>query len=43
MKRVDAVLDKINEVGIENISPAERKLLEEASSHLSEENSTEDR
>ncbi|MBU8932837.1 MAG: rhomboid family intramembrane serine protease [candidate division Zixibacteria bacterium] len=43
MKRVDDVLDKINEVGIENISAAERKLLEEASLHLSEENSAEDR
>ena len=35
MKRVDAILDKINEVGIENISKADRKLLEEASSRLS--------
>lgn len=43
MKRVDAILDKINEVGIDNISAAERKLLEEASHHLSEENSAEDR
>ncbi|MEA2030865.1 MAG: rhomboid family intramembrane serine protease, partial [candidate division Zixibacteria bacterium] len=43
MKHVDDILDKINEVGIENISPAERKMLEEASSHLSEENSTEDK
>jgi membrane associated rhomboid family serine protease len=37
MKRVDAVLDKINEVGIENISKADRKFLEEASSELSRE------
>jgi membrane associated rhomboid family serine protease len=35
MKRVDAILDKINEVGIENISKADRKFLEEASSRLS--------
>jgi membrane associated rhomboid family serine protease len=35
MKRVDAILDKINEVGIENLSKSERKFLEEASSHLS--------
>ncbi len=35
MKRVDAILDKINEVGIENLSKAERKFLEEASSQLS--------
>lgn len=34
MKRVDAILDKINEVGIENLSKAERKFLEEASSQL---------
>ncbi len=36
MKRVDAILDKISEVGIENISRADRKFLEEASEHLSE-------
>ena len=36
MKRVDAILDKINEVGIENISKADRKFLEEASSELSQ-------
>jgi membrane associated rhomboid family serine protease len=36
MKRVDEILDKINEVGIENISPDDRKFLEEASAHLSE-------
>lgn len=35
MKRVDDILDKINEVGIENISKADRKFLEEASSRLS--------
>ena len=37
MKRVDAILDKINEVGIENLTKAERKFLEEASSELSRE------
>jgi membrane associated rhomboid family serine protease len=36
MKRVDAILDKINEVGIDNLSKEERKFLEEASSELSE-------
>jgi membrane associated rhomboid family serine protease len=36
MKRVDAILDKINEVGIENISKEDRKFLEEASSELSQ-------
>ena len=35
MKRVDSILDKINEVGIENLSRSDRKFLEEASSHLS--------
>lgn len=35
MKRVDAILDRINEVGIDNLTPAERKFLEEASSKLS--------
>lgn len=35
MKRVDSILDKINEVGIENISKADRKFLEEASVELS--------
>ncbi len=43
MKRVDAILDKINEVGIEKLTPAERKFLEEASTHLSEQNSSDDR
>lgn len=36
MKRVDDILDKINEVGIENISKEDRKFLEEASSRLSD-------
>ncbi len=36
MKRVDDILDKINEVGIENISKEDRKFLEEASSQLSD-------
>ncbi len=35
MKRVDAILDKINDIGIENISAEERKFLEEASEQLS--------
>lgn len=35
MKRVDEILDKINEVGIENISAEDRRFLEEASSHMS--------
>lgn len=38
MKRVDAILDKINEVGIENISKEDRRFLEEASSRLSKKN-----
>jgi membrane associated rhomboid family serine protease len=38
MKKVDAILDKINEVGIENLSKAERKFLDEASSELSRKN-----
>jgi len=38
MKRVDSILDKINDVGIENLSKSERKFLEEASSRLSEKN-----
>jgi len=37
MKRVDSILDKINEVGIENISSNDRRFLEEASSHLTRE------
>lgn len=35
MNRVDAILDKINEVGIDNISKADRKFLEDASIELS--------
>jgi len=35
MRRVDRILDKINEVGIENISREDRKFLEEASEILS--------
>ncbi len=38
MKRVDEILDKISEVGIENLSKEERKFLEEASSELSKKN-----
>ena len=38
MKRVDAILDKINEVGIENLTSEERRFLEEASSQLSQKN-----
>ncbi len=34
MKKVDAILDKINAVGIDNLTKAERKFLDEASSHL---------
>lgn len=41
MKRVDDILDKINHVGIENITKAERKFLEEASSELSRDQSKE--
>ena len=37
MKKVDAILDKINQVGIENLTKAERKFLEEASSELARE------
>ncbi len=35
MQRVDEILDKINAVGIENLTSEERKFLEEASSNLS--------
>jgi hypothetical protein len=35
MKRVDRILDKINEVGIENISKEDKKFLENASETLS--------
>ena len=38
MKRVDSILDKINQVGIENISKEDRKFLEDASSRLSNKN-----
>ena len=38
MRRVDTILDKINEVGIENISKDDREFLEEASSRLSDKN-----
>lgn len=34
MKKVDAILDKINDVGMENLTKAERKFLEDASSQL---------
>jgi len=43
MKRVDAILDKINEVGIENISKEDRKFLEKASAELAKRKSTKDR
>lgn len=35
MKRVDTILDKISEVGIENLTDEDRRFLEEASSELS--------
>jgi membrane associated rhomboid family serine protease len=38
MKRVDSILDKINEVGMENLTPEERRFLDEASSTLSKKN-----
>jgi membrane associated rhomboid family serine protease len=34
MRRVDMILDKINEVGIDNLTAEERKFLEDASSEL---------
>jgi membrane associated rhomboid family serine protease len=34
MKRVDAILDRINEVGLQNLTKAERKFLEDASSQM---------
>ena len=43
MKRVDSILDKINEVGIENISKADRKFLEDASSELSQQTDKQNR
>jgi len=39
MKRVDSILDKINEVGLENISKEDREFLKEASDKLSEKKS----
>ena len=36
MKRVDAILDKINEVGIDRLTAEERRFLEAASSELSD-------
>ena len=36
MKKVDAILDKINEVGYENLSKKEREFLKDAASELSE-------
>ena len=36
MKRVDAILDKINDVGMENLTAEERRFLNDASSELSE-------
>lgn len=38
MKRVDSILDKINEVGLENLSKEEKKFLEKASSNMSSDN-----
>lgn len=40
MKRVDEILDKINELGIDNISDEDRRFLEEASNRLSGEKKT---
>lgn len=37
MKKVDDILDRINEVGIENLTKEERKILEDASQDLSRE------
>lgn len=36
MEKVDQILDKINRVGIENLTKEEKKILEEASHLLSE-------
>lgn len=36
MQRVDAILDRISEVGLENLTREERKFLEEASSELTD-------
>lgn len=38
MKRVDSILDKINEVGLENLSDEERRFLQDASTEMSREN-----
>jgi membrane associated rhomboid family serine protease len=38
MRQVDAILDRINEVGIENLTREERKILEDASNQLSGKN-----
>ncbi len=35
MGKVDEVLDRINEVGIENLTKEERKILDDASNGLS--------
>ena len=43
MRRVDAILDKISAVGIENLSREERKFLDEASSHLKKQRNEADR
>ena len=42
MKRVDEILDKISDVGIDNISREDRKFLEDTSSHMSEEKSSDE-
>ena len=42
MKRVDEILDKISEVGIDNISREDRKFLEDTSSHMSGEKSSDE-
>ncbi len=43
MKRVDEILDKINAVGIDNITTEERRFLEDASTQLSDKKSSEER
>jgi membrane associated rhomboid family serine protease len=43
MKQVDAILDKISAVGIENLSREERKFLDEASSQLKKQRNEADR
>ncbi|MCG8608454.1 rhomboid family intramembrane serine protease [bacterium] len=40
-EKVDELLDKINEVGYDNLSEEEKKILQEASQHFSEEQETE--